>query len=211
MNEGLSASSSSVIVMSDETAKKLAEAEAHASQLRAKADEQIQDCLRNVASGIPARLDDIARRTAQSQPEAAKSLGSDGLRLLREELTQAAQALASEVEGAATQIKWPEAMSEYSKVNVRDVHSAFFEFLYGARVDRLAAIFKRHGFSTGETGVGRSQSFVLPQYLYEEKAFGPVAEALNSPATAERAVAAAKADDDKDIVTSLWEDSESGG
>jgi hypothetical protein len=46
----------------------------------------------------------------------------------------------------------------------------------------------------------------VPQFLYDEGDFAAVAEALNSLATAERAVAAAKAADDHDIVNSMWGD-----
>jgi hypothetical protein len=196
--------------MSDETARMVAQAEAIESELCAKADERIRVCLSGIASGLPSRLDDIAKRIAQNQPEVTKALGSDGLKALRQELAEAAQQLALEIEGAADKIKWPQAVSEYSNVSTGNVHSALFEFLYGSPVDKLAAVFKRHGFSVGDS-LGRSQSFILPQSLYQEKAFIPVAEALNSLGKAQRTLASAKAADDEDIVASLWDGSRSEG
>lgn len=136
------------------------------SQMRARADERIRDCLSSVAAGLPSHLEAIAKRTAQSQPEVTKSLGSDGLKILRKELAESAQQLGSELDDAAEKIKWPEASSEYSKVSTRKIGTALFNFLYGSRVDRLAAVFKRHGFSVG-SGSGHSQSSILPQYLYK--------------------------------------------
>ena len=64
-----------------------------------------------------------------------------------------------------------------------------FGFLYGPRVDRLAAVFKRHGYSVG-SGSERS---ILPQDLYREESFAPVAEALTALGPAKQALASAKA------------------
>lgn len=196
--------------MSNETARKVAEAEALESEQRTKADERIRECLSGIASELPGRIDNIAKHTAQNQPDVTKSLGSDGLKVLRRELADSANQLTSELEDAADKIKWPQASSEYSLVSTRDIRSALFGFLNGPRVGRLAAVFNRHGFSVGDTS-GRSQTLILPQSLYEEKTFAPVAEALNSLGKAERDLASAKAADDKDTVASLWDGSESEG
>jgi hypothetical protein len=196
--------------MSNETARKVAEAEALESEQCAKADERIRECLSGIASGLPGRIDKIAKRTALNQPEVAKTLGSEGLKVLRRELADSAQELAPELEGAADKIKWPQASSEYSGVSTRDIHSALFKFLHGPHVDKLAAVFKRHGFSVGDAHRD-SQSLILPQDLYEEKTFAPVAEALNSLGKAQQDLASAKATHDQDTVASLWDNSELDG
>jgi hypothetical protein len=193
--------------MSNETARRVTQAEKAVSKLRTEADKCIQDCLNSIASELPGRLDDIARRTAQNEPNVAKSLGKDGLRILRQELAESAQRLGSEIANAANKVKWPQALSEYSNLSTRNIQTALFEFLYGPRVDRIATVFKRRGFSTGETS-GHPQSLIYPQYLYQEKMLAPVVEALNSLGKAERAFASAKAADDEDTVASLWESSE---
>jgi hypothetical protein len=79
--------------MSNETAREVAQAEALESDQRAKADERIRECLSGIASELPGRIDDIAKRTAQNQPEVTESLGSDGLKVLRRELADSAQEL----------------------------------------------------------------------------------------------------------------------
>lgn len=145
---------------------------------------------------------------AQRQPEVTKSLGSDGLKALRDELAEAVRQLSTDLEGAADKIKWPQADSEYASVTPGKIHSALFEYMYGQHVDRLAAVFKHHGYDVGD-GQGHSQSFILPQSLYREKEFAQVAEALNAMGKAERAAASAKAAGDEDIVESLWDDSAS--
>jgi hypothetical protein len=193
--------------MSDETARNVARAKAVESELHAQADERIRECLGGIARGIPSRLDDLAKRTAQSQPEVTKQLGSSGLKTFREELAAAAQQLAMEVEGAGNEIKWPQAASDHSKADTGKVHSALFDFLYGSRLDKLAAVFKRYGFSVGDSP-GHSQAFLLPQYLYQQDAFLPVAELLNSLWQAQRALAVEIAADDEAIVGSLWDGSE---
>jgi hypothetical protein len=192
--------------MSDETAKRLEEARTTEVVRRAEADDREQECLTAVARGIPARLEEIAKRAAHSQPEVAKELGSDGINDLRRELANGAAVIAAEVEAAVEQIEWPSTQSEFSKVEPKGIRSALFTFLYGRRVDSLAAIFKRHGFSIQDDNSQRSQGLILPQSLFDEGDFAAVAEELNSLATAKRVVAAAKAADDHDIVNSMWDD-----
>ena len=192
--------------MSDETAQRLEEVRATEVEQRAEADDRKRECLTAVAGGIPVHLEEIAKRAAHGQPEVAKELGSDGIKDLRRELADRAVVIASEVEAAVEQIEWPSPQSEFSKVEPRSIHSALFKFLYGRPVDSLAAIFKRHGFSIHDDNAQRAQGLIVPQSLYDEGDFAAVAEALNSLATAERAVAAAKAADDHDIVNSMWGD-----
>jgi hypothetical protein len=191
--------------MSGETAQKLNEARAAETERRAEADDRIRECLTAVARGIPARVDEVGKKAAHDQPDVARELGVEGIKDLRRELADAAAVLASEVEAAAEQIKWPRQQSEYSQVKPRDIHSALFNFLYGQRVDSLASILKRHGFPIHDDNAQRSQSLILPQTLYSESDFAAVAEALSLLGIANRAVAAAKAADDRDVVDSLWD------
>jgi hypothetical protein len=192
--------------MSNETAQKLEETKAAEMKRRAEADDRKWKCLAAVARGIPACADEIAKRAAHHQPDVAKALGSEGIKDLRRKLADAADVIAPEVEAAAEQIEWPRPQSEYSRVEPRDIHSALFKFLYGRRVGSLAAILKCRGFSIRDDNAQRSQGLVLPQSLYDEGDFAAVAEALNSLTTAERAVAAAKTADDRDVVDALWDD-----
>jgi hypothetical protein len=90
--------------MSDETAQKLAEAKAIEIARQAEMDDQKRECLAVIARGIPARVDEVAKREARDQPDVARQLGSDGIRALRKKLAEAAAALASEVEEASEQI-----------------------------------------------------------------------------------------------------------
>jgi hypothetical protein len=81
-----------------------------------------------------------------------------------------------------------------------------FNYMYGSRVNKLAGVFKRRGYSIHDNNRQGSQSLVLPQTLYEEAWFGPVAHALNALGEAERAVSKAKADDDSSAVDEIWGD-----
>jgi hypothetical protein len=188
--------------MSDETARKLSEAETEEAKLRAEVDAQVRECLKDIAHGIPARVDKVAKKAAHSEPEVAKQLGADGLRSLRQELADTAAALAAELEAAAEQIEWPRGRV----VKSGSVHSALFKFLYGRRVDTLAAVMKRHGFSIQDDNAQRAQGLILPQDLYDQNGFDALAEALTFLSAAERAVAEAKAADDRAVVDSLWSD-----
>jgi hypothetical protein len=192
--------------VSEETTQKLLAALAEEDRRRAEADQLKRQTLANVAGGIPARLDELAKRTAHAQPDVAKRLGADGIKTLRSELAASAAALAAEVEGAATEVKWPKKQGEFSEVKTRDVHSALFKFMYGKRINAIAEIFKRHGFDIQDDNAQRSQGLVYPQALYDEGEFAPLAGALNALTDAEWAVAKAKKDDDQDIVESLWQD-----
>lgn len=192
--------------MSDETVQQLKEAEAVVAERRKDAENRKRECLKVLADRIPAEVEKIAKRTAQSQPEVTKALGSAGIRELRRQLAERASELAAEIESAVDQIQWPSSESEWSPVLPRHVHSALFKFMYGQRVDSLAAIFKRHGYSIHDDNARRSQSLVMPQSLYREDDFSAVAEALTSLAKAERDCAKAKAADDEVIVDAIWDD-----
>jgi hypothetical protein len=77
-------------------------------------------------------------------------------------------------------------------------------YLYGARVDALAQSFKKHGYSIHDDNAQGSQGAVLPQHLYDEKSFGPLADALSVQSRAELALSQAKAADARNTVERLW-------
>jgi hypothetical protein len=192
--------------VSEETTQKLREATAAAAARRAGADALKQHCLAEVASGMAARVDEIAKRTAHAQPDVAKQLGSAGIETLRKELAEQAELIAAELATAGEQLQWPTRQSEYSSIGPRDIHSALFKFLYGRRMNSIAAIFKRHGFAVHDDNAQQSQGLIYPQSFYNESDFVELAEALNALADAEKAVTDAKADDDRDTVDALWGD-----
>jgi hypothetical protein len=192
--------------VSEETTQKLREATAAAAARRAEAGVLKEQCIAEVAGGMAARVDEIAKRTAHAQPDVAKQLGSAGIQTLRKELAEQAELIAAELATAAGQLQWPIRQSQYSSIRPRDVHSTLFQYLYGRRMNSLAAIFKRHGFEVHDDNAHRTQGLIYPQSIYNESDFVELAEALNALADAEKAVAEAKADDDRDTVDALWGD-----
>lgn len=184
----------------------LQEALVAASQLREEADQQKNECLTQVAEGLPDKVDGLAKRVAHAEPEVTKARGKEGIEQLRTELAHEAALLAADIQGAADEIKWPIPQSEFDKAEARKIHSALFQYMYGGRVDKLAAVFKRHGYSIHDNNSQRTQGLVVPQSLYEEDKFGPVTEALNALGEAERRVARAKAADDNSTVNDIWGD-----
>lgn len=190
--------------MSDDTQRRLEEAVSAASRVRDEANQKKNECLNQVADGLPGKLDALAKGVAQAEPEVTKTLGKAGIQQLRTELANEGAVLAADIRGAVDRVKWPMPHSDFDKVEPRKIHSALFEYMYGLRVDKLAAVFKRHGFSIHEDNSRRTQGLVLPQSLYDEDAFGPVAQALNALGEAERAVSKAKAEDDRSTVDDIW-------
>lgn len=188
--------------MSEETVRVLKEALEFCSEARENAARQKQQCLNDVADGLTSKIEDIAKQTAHAQPEVTKGLGREGVQQFRAELMAAATALADEIRGAVADVPWP---TTQARVDPSRIHTALFQYLFGARVDRLATVFKSHGYSTSES-VHNHQNLISPQSLYDQSRFAPVANALNSLAEAERSVAAAKADDDRSSVEDIWGD-----
>jgi hypothetical protein len=193
-----------VPAMSEETTRDLRDALAAASEARAEADLQKKKCLTELAEGLAGRLDALAKRVAQAEPEVTKALGKTGIQQLRTELDHEAALLAADVQGAADRITWPVPQSHYDKAEEGKIHSALFDYMYGPRVDKLAAVFKRHGYSIHDNNSRQAQGLVLPQSLYEQEKFGPVAQALNVLGEAERVVAEARKADDSSTVDDLW-------
>lgn len=121
--------------MSEETAKRIAEAKAQEAEQQKIVDALTQDCLNEVAAGIPVGAEKYAKSISHAQPEITKGLGRDGVSALREEISAAAVELATEIKEAATAIKWPESGSRKD-----DVATALFKFLYGSRIGRFDAM-----------------------------------------------------------------------
>lgn len=195
--------------MSEETARELSAAREAEATRRREAREAEMALLRAIAQGLPGHAEQIARRVAHAQPDVTKSLGRDGVDQLRAELNERAAAVAAELAEAVDQIKWPlgDGGTLVSKTTVRTIEKVLFDYLYGSRVNSVAAALKRRGFDINETA--GSQSRVLPQFLYSEEAlsaeFEAVVTALNLLQEAQRALAKAGAEDDRDTVESLWQ------
>lgn len=202
----MSALRSSVGAVSDETKRTLDEATTVVAAARAEADARKLECLDAVAIGIPAAVERLAKSTAQAQPDVTRALGAPGVKALRQDLAAEAAELADLVRTASEKIKWPARDSEWSRVEPRKIHSALFKFMYGAPVDRVGNVFGRHGYDVRKSDRSGSQGLVLPQSLYDEASFEHVAEALNELGAAEIALAKAKADDDKEVIDSLWDE-----
>ena len=202
----MSAVPSIVFDVSDETKQILDEATTIVVAERAKADARKRECLDVVADGIPAAVDGLAKAVAQAQPDTTKALGAAGVKALRDELGAEAADLADYVRTGSEKIVWPIRDSKWSKVEPRSIHSALFKFMYGTPVNRVGNVFGRHGYDVRKTDRNGAQGLVLPQSLYNEDSFGAVANALNDLGTAEIALADAKAEDDKDVVDSLWDE-----
>jgi hypothetical protein len=85
--------------MSDETAQRPAEAQAHQAEQVAIVDRMKHEVLNETAEGIAARLDEVAKNIALAQPDVTKKLGASGLSKMRKEVAFNAEALAYEIRG----------------------------------------------------------------------------------------------------------------
>jgi hypothetical protein len=186
--------------MSDETSSGVTEAAAVEARAQGEVDEQVVSVLERIADGLPRAVDELAKRIAHEQVDNTKRLGSEGLRQLKNSLSERSAALAADLRGAAGRIEWP----VHSHVRTQDVHSALFNYLYGRRVGSLAVVLKDHGFDVRDDNAQRSQSAVLPQSLYDQNSFGALADALSTLSLARNALASARQADDRDIVEDLW-------
>lgn len=203
--------------MSEETQQKLEEARNALSTTEAAAAERELDLLRAVAGRIPERLDAKAKLVAENQPDTTRALGKDGIRELRGQLKALAEDIQGQVLAAAGALKWPH--QEYPRYMQRqdnlktaqgDAVHLVFGLFDGPRADKVASLFKDHGFSVRHSESRRSQTLVSPQDFYTSKDFdaelGALAAARIELARAHEAMATAKAADDKDAVESIWED-----
>lgn len=191
--------------MTEETARKLQEAEAAEERAASAADAEKRACLQQVALNLPTKLDAFAKTVARDEPEVTKSLGADKLKQLRSDLAGAATSLGTDLQGAIDQIKWPSAGSQYSSVTAGDIHSALFNYMYGQRVDQLAAVFTRYGYSVRHGSHQNANTHIVPQQLYEEAWFGSVAEALQQLGAAKRETERARKMDNDSVVDTMWD------
>jgi hypothetical protein len=203
----MAVSSISLVHMSEETALKLKEAEAHFSAMEKDATARKNELLGAVAERLPAHAKDLAKRTAQSQAEATKALGAEGVKKLRKELDDMAEELAADVAGAVSEIRWPKPTT-YNPVTPNDVGTSLFNYMRGPKMNRMATVFKEHGFSIHDDNARGSQSLVLPQSLFSQDEISAEIKALGAALTAvmkaEKAVEAAKKADDLAAVDDLW-------
>lgn len=144
--------------------------------------------------GLPAAVDRLAKRAAQAEPDTARRLGPSGVRDLKNDLSVRSAELAADLRSAAERVGWPET----GLVATKDVHGALFQYLYGARLEPIGRVLKEHGLL-------RPEGAVLPQDLYDEKFFGPLAEALSALSRADAALAQARKADDLRAVDDLWD------
>ncbi|WP_259557795.1 hypothetical protein [Brachybacterium sillae] len=195
--------------MSEETRAVLHRAEEELTSARDHARTIELELLHAIAAELPARAEELARKTAHSQPEVTKALGGDGVKKLRADLRLKADELVAVLHGGVDAIKWPQRKPTYSPVTAREVQTAILHFLYGSPVDSMATIFKAAGFNVHDDNAQRHQGLVLPQWLFSERdlqdQFEAVAQALNAVADAQAAAAQAKSADDKDEVDELWD------
>lgn len=179
--------------MSEDTARALGDAIAAEAEVRAATDRQKSECLAEIASGLPAKLKGLAKRWAHAEPDITRALGREGVEKLRAELSEESRTLAATIVGGVEKIQWPSG----SHVLTREVHSALFRYLYGAPVDKITAVFERHGYNVRDRSV-------LPQDLYGEERLQPVADALSALSKAQRVTAEVKAADDHSAVEDIW-------
>lgn len=158
---------------------------------REKTRKRKDECLASIAHDLPDRLDAVAKRAAQREPDIAKKLGREGIQQMRSALRSAATDLGMQLIAARDDIEW-------STRNGETVHSSLFPYLYGPHVDQLTEIIAQRGFDTEHHGV-------LPQDLYERRDHTDLTVSLSSLHSAERALQAVLEAEDQADVEDLWD------
>lgn len=191
--------------MSDETQRALQDAATALAQAEARAEEAKRACLEDIAAGIPAAVDARAKQIAQSQPDVTRQLGPEGVKALREELASEAGTLADFVRAGQDKITWPPGSNDWvTTVEPRKVGSALFDYMYGRPINQVGEVFGRHGYDVQRSPRRAEQGLILPQMLYKNEAFKPVAAVLTDLIAARRVHSQAKAADDQVAVEDLW-------
>lgn len=191
--------------MSDETQRALQDAATALAQAEARAEEAKRACLEDIAAGIPAAVDARAKRIAHDQPDVTRQLGSEGVKALREELASESATLADLVRAGVDKIEWPPGSDDWvTTVEPRKVGSALFRYMYGRPINQVGEVFGRHGYDVQRSPRGGEQGLILPQSLYTDEAFKPVAAALTDLIAARRVHSQAKDADDHAAVDDLW-------
>lgn len=192
----LSAPGPSMSIMTNETNAALQQASESLAVARADANREIEACLAQIAADLPTRAAETAKRIAVEQPEVTKALGKDGVAKMRAELQAAAEDLGRQFVDSADEVNWP---IGYSRVDNRLIHSALFKRFYG-HTGTLSKVLTSSGYKLGE-----SEPF-LPQSLYTESKFTPLAEALTKLGVATAHFDKAKKADNDATVDDLWGD-----
>ncbi|WP_347756801.1 hypothetical protein [Agrococcus sp. ProA11] len=183
--------------MTNETKAALQQATEAMSAARAKADSAIQACLAQIATDLPARAADAAKRVAVDQPEVTKALGKEGVTEMRSALGSAAEELGREFVAATDDIDW--ATIAYSKVDNRHVHNALFKRFY-RRTGALSQVLSASGYDLED------RDPFIPQALYDEAKFTQLSEALTALNVASANVERARKEDNDAAVDDLWGD-----
>lgn len=127
------------------------------------------------------------------------------MKALREELASEAGTLADFVRAGQEKITWPPGSDDWvTTVKPRDVGSALFRYMYGRPINQVGEVFGRHGYNVQRSPRRAEQGLILPQSLYTDEAFKPVAAALTDLIATRRAHSQAKAADDHAAVDDLW-------
>lgn len=185
--------------MSDETARALARAEEALAQAIETADREKGEFLAGVASEIPARVERVAKKAAEEQPEVTKTLGREGVAKLRADLAAAAEKIAADLLRAAASIDWPVPRASFSS-GTSEVAEALTEHL---EVGPLATIFQKAGY--GISGYHR-RAQIDSGHLVDSGTprYKQIVEVLRKLDGARRNVTEAKKADDAAIVADLW-------
>ena len=187
--------------MNEESSQAVVEATRNLAEACVRAEEQQTACLASIVDGLPAAVDGVAKLAALAEPEVTKELGAEGVRTLKEELHEQVLILAADLQTSRDRIEWP---TSESGVRPHDVHSALFSYLYGPRLDAVAAVLKRHGYDVRDQNAQRTQGLLLPQYLYDQDGFVLLAQALTNLGKALGDVRRAQANQDAEAVERLW-------
>jgi hypothetical protein len=190
--------------VSEETTMALAEAMEKEARVTEAAYLEKSELLAKIAREMPGKVEELAKRVAQSKPEVTKALGKDGVANFRAELAEVTAPIAADIADAAARIEWPKP-EEWGSVSPHQIHSSLFKYLY-VRVDKIAGVFKRHGYDVHDDVPSRKQGLVLPQSLYNQNdpEFVGLAQTLDKLAKATYRTTKAKAEDDSAIVADLW-------
>ncbi len=194
--------------MSEETALKLKKAEAALSALENDVDVRKEEFLAAVATHIPRKVAEFAKKTAHSEPGVTTSLGAEGVKAMRAELENLADQLARDVAGASSSLVWPKP-NQYVELKFNKLHSALFDFMR-PKVEKLAQVFKRNGYDVHDKNRQHAQGLVLPQWFYSEGDLTAETKSLIAGLSqleqAKLAVQQAKRAHDASTVADLWGD-----
>lgn len=182
--------------MSEETARALDDARQAEAQQREETDRVKQELLDKIADELPPRITAYGKKIAHEQPDVTTKMGADGVKALRGDLDFGTEALADDVRRSADSINWTKDFNKREPVR-----TALFTYFYGARVNAIDAVLRRHGYDPTARSSG-----LHPHSLYEGDWFAPVTLALAKLLALQGQIRSAKEADDHDNVENLWGD-----